>query len=51
MLRMQSELNRSLELKIGSLKSVKIILRPIDSNKIRSLESEKSGLYKSTPGS
>jgi len=37
-------------LKIGSLESEKIIIWSLESEKIRSLESEKSGPYKSIPG-
>jgi len=36
---------------IGSLKSEKIIIGSLKSEKIKSLESEKSGSYKSKPGS
>jgi len=41
---------RSLELKIGSLESAKIIIGSLKSEKIGSLESEKSGTYMSIPG-
>ena len=36
----------SLELKIGSLESEKIIIGSLESKKIGSLESEKSGAYR-----
>jgi len=39
-----------MELKIGSLESEKIIIGSLKSDKIGSLESEKSGLYTSIPG-
>jgi len=41
----------SLELQIGSLESEKINIGSLKSEKIGSLESEKSGPYKSKPGS
>jgi len=40
----------SLELKIGSLESAKIIIGSLESEKIGSLESEKSGPYMYIPG-
>ena len=40
----------SLELKIGSLESEKIIIWCLESEKIGSLELEKSGPYRSIPG-
>jgi len=40
----------SLELKIGCLESEILIIGSIESEKIRSLESEKSGPYRSIPG-
>ena len=41
---------RALESKIGSLELEKIIIGSLDSEKIESLESEKSGPYRSIPG-
>jgi len=40
----------SLELKIGSLESEKIIIESLKSEKSGSLESEKSSPYRSIPG-
>jgi len=40
----------SLELKIGFLETEKVIIRSLESEKIWSLESEKSGPYRSIPG-
>jgi len=40
----------SLELKIGSLESAKIIIRSQESEKIGSLETKKSGPFRSIPG-
>ena len=40
----------SLELKIGSLESEKIVIGSLKSEKIGFLESDKSGPYKSIPG-
>jgi len=40
----------SLDLKIGSLESAKIIIRSLESEKIGSPESDKSGPYRSIPG-
>ena len=40
----------SLEFQIGSLESEKIIIGSLTSEKIGSLKSEKSGLYRSIPG-
>ena len=40
----------SLEFQIGSLESEKIIIGSLKSEKIESLESEKSGPYRSIPG-
>jgi len=39
----------SLELKIGSLESEKIIIGSLESEKIGSLESDQSGPYRSIP--